>query len=109
MTERFLSWWQQGNYQFRFQADGKHFRIWVRDSIRPEEIELEGRSAGLQWFLSFFLVFLVERTEAHRNAILLLDEPGVTLHPLAQEDLFAFFNSLSETNQIFTRHIRPYG
>lgn len=108
LTERFLSWWQQGNYQFRFQADGKHFRIWVRDSIRPEEIELEGRSAGLQWFLSFFLVFLVERTEAHRNAILLLDEPGVTLHPLAQEDLFAFFNSLSETNQIFYTSHSPF-
>jgi predicted ATPase len=108
LTERFLHWWQQGNYQFRFQADGKHFRIWVRDAIRPDEIELEGRSAGLQWFLSFFLVFLVERAEAHKNAILLLDEPGVSLHPLAQEDLFAFFNSLSETNQIFYTSHSPF-
>lgn len=108
LTKEFREWWQQGNYQFRFQADGKHFRIWVRDEIRPEEIELEGRSAGLQWFLSFFLVFLVERSDAHRNAILLLDEPGVSLHPLAQEDLFAFFNNLSATNQIFYTSHSPF-
>lgn len=108
LTEAFIAWWQQGNYQFRFQADGNHFRIWVRDEIRPEEIELEGRSTGLQWFLSFFLVFLVERAEAHKNAILLLDEPGVSLHPLAQEDLFKFFNNLSSTNQIFYTAHSPF-
>jgi predicted ATPase len=108
LTEAFIDWWQQGNYQFRFQADGNHFRIWVRDEIRPEEIELEGRSTGLQWFLSFFLVFLVERAEAHKNAILLLDEPGVSLHPLAQEDLFKFFNNLSKTNQIFYTAHSPF-
>lgn len=108
LTQEFIEWWQQGNYQFRFQADGNHFRIWVRDEIRPEEIELEGRSAGLQWFLSFFLVFLVERSEAHRNAILLLDEPGVSLHPIAQEDLFKFFNKLSDTNQIFYTAHSPF-
>lgn len=105
LTQKFLNWWRQGNYRFRFQADGNHFRIWVADQIRPEEIELEGRSAGLQWFLSFFLVFLVERSEAHRNAILLLDEPGVSLHPIAQEDLFEFFETLSAENQIiYTAH-----
>ena len=108
LTREFLDWWQQGNYQFRFQADGKHFRIWVRDAIRPEEIELEGRSSGLQWFLSFFLIFLVERSEAHKNAILLLDEPGVTLHPLAQKDLFEFFSKLSTTNQIFYTSHSPF-
>ncbi len=108
LTGKFLDWWRQGNYQFRFQADGNHFRIWVKDAIRPEEIELEGRSAGLQWFLSFFLVFLVERSEAHKNATILLDEPGVSLHPIAQEDLFDFFNSLSETNQIFYTAHSPF-
>src|SRR5204863_8928792 len=104
----FINWWQQRNYQIRFQADGKLFCIWVIDSIRPEEIELEGRSAGLQWFLSFFMVFLVERSGAHQNAILLLDGPGVSLHPLAQQDLFAFFNNLSATNQIFYTSHSPF-
>lgn len=105
LTDKFLNWWRQGNYTFDFDADGKHFRIWVSDSIRPESIELEGRSAGLQWFLSFFLVFLVERAESHQDAILLLDEPGVSLHPVAQKDLFEFFDELSKKNQIiYTSH-----
>ncbi len=108
LTDKFREWWRQGNYDFRFQADGNHFRIWVSDAIRPEEIELEGRSAGLQWFLSFFLVFLVERAEAHKNAIILLDEPGVSLHPIAQEDLFEFFDNLSQSNQIFYTAHSPF-
>jgi energy-coupling factor transporter ATP-binding protein EcfA2 len=105
LTQEFRSWWRQGEYRFRFEADGDHFRIWVSDDRRPEEVELEGRSTGLQWFLSFYLVFLVESRDTHAGAILLLDEPGTSLHPLAQKDLSAFFDGLSETNQlIYTTH-----
>ena len=105
LTQDFKNWWKQGNYKFRFQADGNHFRIWVSDEKRSEEIELEGRSRGLQWFFSFFLVFLVESKDAHSNCILLLDEPGISLHPIAQMDLIRFFNSLSKENQIvYTTH-----
>ena len=105
LTEKFRDWWKQGDYRFRFEADGNHFRIWVADDRRPTEVELENRSSGLQWFLSFYLVFLVERRGEHREAVLLLDEPGISLHPLAQRDLSAFFESLSETNQlIYTSH-----
>lgn len=104
-TKSFNEWWKQGDYTFDFKADGNYFRIWVSDSIRPEPIELESRSTGLQWFFSFYLVFLVESELHHRNAILLLDEPGVTLHPLAQKDLFLFFENLSQNNQIlYTTH-----
>lgn len=104
-TKSFNEWWKQGNYTFEFQADGNFFRIWVSDSIRPEKIELESRSTGLQWFFSFYLVFLVESELHHQNAILLLDEPGVTLHPLAQKDLFLFFENLAQSNQmLYTTH-----
>ena len=104
-TKSFNEWWKQGNYTFEFQADGNFFRIWVSDSVRPERIELESRSTGLQWFFSFYLVFLVESELHHQNAILLLDEPGVTLHPLAQKDLFLFFENLAQSNQIlYTTH-----
>ncbi len=66
---------------------------------------MENRSTGLQWFLSFFLVFLVESKDAHEGAILLLDEPGLTLHPHAQRDLSSFFDNLSGSNQlIFSTH-----
>lgn len=105
LTTRFRDWWRQGDYRFRFEADGNHFRIWVADDRRPTEVELENRSTGLQWFLSFYLVFLVESRGDHSKAVLLLDEPGVSLHPLAQRDLSAFFESLSDTNQIiYTSH-----
>lgn len=105
LTKKFKDWWRQGDYTFEFQADGDHFRIWVSDSKRPEKIELEDRSSGLQWFLSFYLIFLVESARDHKNAILLLDEPGLSLHPLAQGDLSAFFESLSKTNQLlYTTH-----
>lgn len=105
LTRKFREWWKQGNYVFRFQADGEFFKIWVSDEKRPEEIELERRSTGLQWFLSFFLIFLVESQEAHKGAILLLDEAGQSLHPLAQKDLIAFFDNLAKTNQlIYTTH-----
>lgn len=105
LTKNFSDWWKQGDYRFRLVADGNYFRILVADERRPEEIELENRSAGLQWFLSFFLVFTYESEDTHEDAIVLLDEPGHSLHPLAQRDLTGFFNNLAKTNQlIFTTH-----
>jgi AAA15 family ATPase/GTPase len=108
LTRDFKEWWKQGNYRFSFRADGAHFKIWVSDEKRPEEVSLEGRSTGLQWFLSFYLIFLVESKDAHKNAILLLDEAGVSLHPLAQKDLALFFESLSKTNQIVHTTHSPF-
>ncbi|HIE27281.1 TPA: OLD family endonuclease, partial [Candidatus Poribacteria bacterium] len=105
LTKSFRDWWKQGDYRFRLQADGNYFRIWVSDDRRADEIELENRSTGLQWFLSFFLVFTYEGEDSHNNAIVLLDEPGHSLHPLAQRDLSKFFDNLAETNQLlFTTH-----
>ncbi len=104
-SKSFNQWWGQGNYRFNFKIDGDYFRIKVSDSTRPENIELEHRSRGLQWFFSFYLVFLVESQKSHKNCILLLDEPGVTLHPNAQKDLYNFFENLSKDNQlIYTTH-----
>ncbi|MXY89995.1 MAG: AAA family ATPase [Gammaproteobacteria bacterium] len=105
LTTQFRDWWRQGDYRFELQADGNHFRIWVSDDRRPEKIELESRSTGLQWFLSFYLVFLVESLGEHKDAVLLLDEPGLSLHPLAQRDLSSFFDNLAKTNGIiYTAH-----
>jgi AAA15 family ATPase/GTPase len=108
LTKEFKAWWKQGEYKFRLQADGDFFKIWVSDDKRDDEIELERRSTGLQWFLSFFLVFLVESESAHKGAILLLDEAGLTLHPMAQKDLMNFFKGLSESNQIIHTTHSPF-
>ncbi len=106
LTKRFREWWRQGNYVFTFNADGDYFRIFVSDDERPEKIELESRSRGLQWFFSFFLVFLAESEDEHKECILLLDEPGLSLHPNAQGDLIRFFEELSQDNQIiYTTHL----
>lgn len=106
ITERFNKWYGQRRHAIHYQADGDYFRIWVADDRRPGvPIELESRSKGFQWFFSFYLVFLVESEEGHKDAILLLDEPGLHLHPTAQQELIAFFERLSADNQlIYTTH-----
>ena len=108
LTRQFKDWWKQGEYKFRFEADGDYFRIWVSDSVRTDEVGLELRSTGLQWFISFYLIFLVESQENHKNAILLLDEAGLTLHPSAQKDLSRFFDNLSQNNQIINTTHSPF-
>jgi predicted ATPase len=107
-TKKFKDWWKQGNYTFMFNADGDFFEIWVSDELRAEPVELHQRSTSLQWFFSFFLVFLVESKEAHKGTILLLDEAGLTLHPLAQKDLVGFFENLAKDNQIIHTTHSPF-
>lgn len=106
ISRKFSEWFGQRRHKIRYQADGPYFRIWVSDDRRPDvDIELESRSKGFQWFFSFYLVFLVESDEGHKDAILLLDEPGLHLHPTAQQELLAFFEKLSERNPlIYTTH-----
>ena len=106
ITRGFSQWWSQRRHKIRYHADGDYFRIWVADDLRSGvEIELEARSKGFQWFFSFYLVFLVESEGGHKDAILLLDEPGLHLHPTAQQELIGFFEKLSEKNQLlYTTH-----
>ena len=106
ITRRFSEWFHQRRHNIRYDVDGDYFRVWVSDDKRPGvEIELESRSKGFQWFFSFYLVFLVESDEGHKDAILLLDEPGLHLHPTAQQGLMSFFERLSENNPlIYTTH-----
>ena len=106
ISKRFSEWFGQRRHKIRYQAYGDYFCIWVSDDRRPDvNIELESRSKGFQWFFSFYLLFLVESEEGHKDAVLLLDEPGLHLHPTAQQDLISFFEKLSEDNPlIYTTH-----
>jgi len=105
MTQKFESWWEQRKHQFHYQLDGDYFRIWVSDDLDPSEIELDQRSAGMQYFFSFFIVFLVEAEGAHSNSILLLDEPGLHLHGTAQAKVVKFLEKLSGDNQtLYSTH-----
>lgn len=105
MTKRFGDWWDQHRHQFRYQFDGDYFRIWVSDEQDPSEVELDQRSAGMQYFFSFFLIFLVEAEGAHANSILLLDEPALHLHGTAQAKAVKFLEKLSKNNQtLYSTH-----
>ncbi len=105
MTERFSDWWEQRRHKFTYRVDGPFFRVWVSDDLDPSEIELDQRSAGMQYFFSFYLVFLEEAKGAFSNSILLLDEAGLQLHGTAQEKIVKFIDRLSATNQLlYTTH-----
>lgn len=105
MTKKFEDWWLQRKHEFRYQIDGDYFRVWVRDDLDPSEIELDQRSAGMQYFFSFYVVFLVESEGAHAGNILLLDEPALHLHGTAQAKAVQFLRKLSLENQtIYTTH-----
>src|SRR5205814_888670 len=63
------------------------------------------RSAGFQWLVSFFVVFFAEAADKHKNAVLLLDEPGLSLHGLKQREFRTTISRLAEKNQtIYTTH-----
>jgi hypothetical protein len=105
MTEKFQDWWEQRRHKFRYQADGDYFRIWVSDDVDPSEIELDQRSLGMQYFFSFYTVFLVEAKGAHQQSVLLLDEPGLHMHGTAQTKIVKFLEKLAQENQtMYTTH-----
>jgi len=108
MTEKFGGWWEQRRHIFHYEFHGNYFRIWVGDDLDPVKVELEERSEGMRYFFSFYLVFLVEAEEQHRNCILLLDEPGLHLHGTAQAKLLTFLEKLSASNQLFYTTHSPF-
>jgi energy-coupling factor transporter ATP-binding protein EcfA2 len=65
-------------------------RARVENSLHGVTVPFSERSAGFIWFFSFLVKFAQIR-KAHGNVILLLDEPGLTLHGTAQKDLLRFF------------------
>jgi len=105
MTETLNKYFQEKKYLVEYTTDGQYLQILVSEEVKKSKINLENRSKGFRWYFSFFLVFLVESEGLHKNAILLLDEPGIHLHLRAQFNLINFFQKLKETNQIiYTTH-----
>jgi predicted ATPase len=90
--------------RLRITADGQYLKVVVEDELGVE-IELDQRSEGFQWLVSFFIIFFAEARGKHANAILLLDEPGLSLHALKQRDFRATISTLAKSNQtIYTTH-----
>ena len=90
--------------QLRVLVDSQYLKVVVEDDLGVE-IELHQRSEGFQWIVSFFIVFFAETSDKHKNAILLLDEPGLSLHGLKQREFRKTISRLAETNQtVYTTH-----
>ena len=81
LTEEICSIWNPNQNRAEadtvlIQADGQYLRVVVQDELGVQ-IDVDQRSAGFQWLVSFFVVFFAEAEDAHSNAVLLLDEPGL--------------------------------
>ena len=120
LSKRILKYWSQNRHiQMKFdvrearQGDPagmtKGTNIWGRvyDSIHMVTTELGSRSRGFIWFFSFLAWYEdVKQKAQNKNLILLLDEPGMTLHGRAQGDLLRYIEEeLAEDHQvIYTTH-----
>lgn len=93
--------------RLRVVADAQYLKVVVEDELGVE-IELDQRSEGFQWLVSFFIVFFAEAADKHENAILLLDEPGLSLHGLKQRDFRTTVSRLAESNQTFYTTHSPF-
>jgi hypothetical protein len=65
-------------------------RARVKNTLHGVTVPFSERSAGFIWFFSFLVKF-AQIKKSHGNVILLLDEPGLTLHGTAQKDLLRYF------------------
>ena len=118
LTETVLTYWSQ-NRHLRMTFDIRPaqpgdpegmtsgMNIWgrVRDTRHMVSTGLGTRSRGFVWFFSF-LAWYSQLRQKGENLVLLLDEPGLSLHAKAQEDLLQYFEEeLKPHNQlIYTTH-----
>ena len=87
------------------EKSGKPFiEFWIKDE--KERLYPKQRSRGVRWFLSFFLELKANAMDnSMKNKVLLIDEPGVSLHARAQEDVLKVFDDIKEHMQmIYTTH-----
>ena len=103
--QEYKKFWTQDDTKLVFWVDGSelYFRIKEDDWYYP----LDTRSEGRRWHLSFYIKIIAQARKGVDN-IILIDEPGLYLHPKAQKDIFATLRECSKRNQvIYTTH-SPY-
>ena len=120
ITDDVFEYWQQ-NRQLRVEFDLSnanpsdppplnegmilHIRIW--NNRHRVSVPFDERSKGFVWFFSFLAYFSgLELEDENRNLLLLLDEPGLNLHAMAQRDFLRFIDErLAPRHQvIYTTH-----
>lgn len=85
---------------------GPILEIRVRNRRHRVSVPFNERSRGFVWFFSFLAYFSELEEAATGNLILLLDEPGLSLHATAQNDLLRLIDErLAPQHQvIYTTH-----
>jgi len=119
LTVNFQDFWRQNvgknnKIKINFELDhydfshpdkkGKpYLEFWIKDS--RERLYPKQRSRGVRWFLSFYLELKASAKLNRKNRILLIDEPGISLHARAQEDVLKVFEDIKENLTIvYTTH-----
>jgi len=120
ITEEILQFWSQNNaLEVVIEIDqgkpkdpppfntGMVADIRIRNTNHKATLPLSERSAGFVWFFSFLAQFKqLKKKPGNANAVILLDEPGLTLHGKAQGDLLRYIveRLLPDHQVIFTTH-----
>lgn len=104
ITETIFHYWSQNRHlEVEFRLDqgrpedpppfnqGFIFQTRIRNSRHRVTVNFEERSTGFIWFFSFLVWFSQLQKYYGKNLLLLLDEPGLSLHGRAQQDLLRYF------------------
>jgi predicted ATP-dependent endonuclease of OLD family len=81
------------------EKSGKpYMEFWIKD--KQERLYPKQRSRGVRWFLSFYLELKATAKKDQISRVLLIDEPGLSLHARAQEDVLKVFEDIKDSMQI---------
>lgn len=110
LTKMLALTWKAKKIGVRLNYSGGMVTVIVSDIFSDGTTKNEGlldrRSAGFKWHFSFYVNFRAGiQQNTFKDAILLLDEPGLNLHPEQQGGLLDVIRDLSQTNQVlYTTH-----
>jgi len=81
-----------------------HTRIY--NPLHEVSVNFDDRSRGFVWFFSFLVLFSQVRKSYGKDVIILLDEPGLSLHAKAQADLLRYIDERLKRDYqvIYTTH-----
>lgn len=106
LSKQFQDLWLQKDVSFDIDVDATTLNIFAVDKNVGFPVRLSRRSTGFRWHVSFAWKFTHASKGLYKNCILLLEEPGIHLHYLAQLDLLRVFERLKDSNTIlYTTHL----
>ncbi len=94
------------NYRDPEKKGKPYLEFWIKD--KQNRLYPKQRSRGVRWFLSFYLELKAAEANCSGNRILLIDEPGLSLHARAQEDVLKVFEDLKKSMQIIYSTHSPH-